>query len=80
MQTQPRTWAWGIGKIEVTERAIKFDAPGRHESVALATITGVERKGMWPMVTLIIKHAGGKLEIKSLKPDVAKEIVEALGF
>ena len=80
MQTLPRTWSWGVGKIEVNERAIKFDAPGRHESVALATITGVERKGLWPMVTLTIKHAGGTLEIKSLTPVTATEIVEALGF
>lgn len=73
-------WAWGVGTIEITERALKFDAPGKHDSVALSEITAVERKGTWPLVALIVSHRGGKLTIGQLKPNTAKEITAALGF
>ena len=83
MQTQDRVWHFGLYTITKTERAIKVDVPGaRHDAVALAEITGVDRKVTMVFIaeTIIIKHRGGQLKIQNIPPKMAKEIIAAIGF
>jgi hypothetical protein len=79
-QTQTRQWRVGIAKITLTDHAIKADYAGHHESVALSEITGVDRSGIWPGITLTIRTRGGSTRLPMLWRKQAAEIVAALGF
>ena len=80
MQQQAREWPYAFGKLKVTDRAFVVDAPGKHASIAISEIVGVERSGFLGATTLTIAHRGGKLKLDHVSGKSAKEIAEALGF
>jgi hypothetical protein len=81
-ETQQKQWGYALGgHITVTERALKVDYAGKHESVALAEIVGVRLVTAFPgVVNMKIAHRGGVWSIPAVKKKYAQEIVAAIGF
>lgn len=80
--TEQRQWGYSVGgHITVTERALKVDYAGKHESVALSEIVAVKQQTAFPgVVNLHISHRGGVMKIPAVKKKYALEIIAAIGF
>jgi hypothetical protein len=81
-ETARRQWPYAIGgHITVTDHELKVDFLGTHNSVALASIVGVDRKlTMVGMRTLLIRHPGGTMAIPNVWARYVPEILAAIGF